>query len=102
MRRFKNVLSASSLVIPLVCLVLCLWAGTHWAADRADRQTGFGAYMLLEVATPAILFALAVSVALRLMVLERQQQQFLCLLIAALLALASNWWLIWFVIRGLP
>jgi len=97
---FKNVLSAMSLVIPSTCLVLCLWAGIQWFEDRAVPQTGFGAYMLLEVTTPVILLALAVSGALRLIVLERKQRLFLYLLISALLALASNWWLVWFVLRA--
>jgi hypothetical protein len=56
--------------------------------------------MLLEVTTPVILFALAVSGALRLIVLERKQRLFLYLLISALLALALNWWLVWFVLRA--
>jgi hypothetical protein len=55
--------------------------------------------MLLTVSTPAILFALAVSGALRLMVLERKQWPFLYLLISALLALGLNWWFVWFVLR---
>jgi hypothetical protein len=63
-------------------------------------QTGFGAYMLLKLATPVILFALAVSGALRLTVLERKQRLYLYLLISALLALALNWWFVWFVLRN--
>jgi hypothetical protein len=58
--------------------------------------------MLLEAATPAILIALAVSGAFRLMVLERKQGVFLCLLILAQLALAWNWWFVWFVLRSSP
>jgi hypothetical protein len=58
--------------------------------------------MLLEAATPAILIALAVSGAFRLMMLERKQGVFLCLLILAQLALAWNWWFVWFVLRSSP
>jgi hypothetical protein len=56
--------------------------------------------MLLEAATPAVLIALAVSSAFRLMVPERKQSVFLSLLILAQVALAWNWWFVWFVLRG--
>jgi hypothetical protein len=99
MKTLKNLLSAVSYLIPSACFALCLWAGTQWFEDRAEPQTGFGAYMLLEFTTPAILFGLAVSGALRLIMIERNQRLFLYLLISALLALGLNWWLVEFVLR---